>query len=246
MAAVVSSDAFFADVRRLFVLLDLDADGVVDHSEATLGLSHCFEAVHHLSSDSDHTQRTVRQPISESSKQQAVANQVNWLFSATHHSSPSSGSSPSPLELSEFTECYHRLLQSGYEPEVLHVDLRRAIDSLQSSQQWQSMAQLLQAARRLFQLRLASADAAVRRSVVQSAFRGALSDGELNWSFASAKRRDAVSAVAQRVVSQAGQMTEAEWLQGWKDAIRTEFGYEQAARDVLAVTDVSMESVNGH
>ena len=249
MAAVVNADSFFADVRRLFVLLDLDADGVVDHTEATLGLSQCFEAVHHISSPVARSQEGTRSespPVSSAHKQQAVANQVNWLFSATHHPPASPSAPPSPLELSEFTDCYHRLLQSGYEPEVLHVDLSRAIDSLQSSQQWRSMGRLLRAARRLYEVRLATAEAAVQRSVVQAAFRAALTDGDGSWSFASSKRREAVRAAAQRLIGRAGQLTEVEWLQGWKEALSAEFDYPAAMRDVEAVTGVSAEAVNGH
>ena len=252
MAAVLSTDAFFAEVRRLFELLDLDSDGVVDHSEATLGLSHCFEAVHHIDSpaSSSRQQRSVDASappaVSASHKQRAVANQVSWLFSAAHHSpAADSAARPGPLQLSEFTECYHRLLQSGYEPEVLHVDLTRAIDALHSSQQWQSMERLLRAARRLFGLRLASSDAGVRRSVVQSTF-SAATDGQASWSFASSKAEEAVQAVAQRLVSGAAQLTEAEWLQAWKEAVQADFDYAAATRHVDAIAGVSTEAVNGH
>ena len=245
MAAVVSNEAFFADVRRLFVLLDLDADGQVDITEATLGLSHCFEAVHHINSPTSHDARTAQPPISASHKQQAVANQVNWLFSATHHSPTTSSSPPAPLQSAEFIDCYHRLLQSGYEPEVLHVDLSRAIQSLQSSHQWQSMGRLLRAARRLFGLKLASTEATVQRSDIEATFRAVLTDGNGSWSFASGKRRDAVRAVVQRLLGRAGQLTEAEWLQGWKDILSAEFDYAAAARDVDAAAGVSTEAVNG-
>ena len=244
MAAVSSHEAFFADVRRLFVLLDLDGDGKVDQSEATLGLSHCFEAVHHIDSP-PHSARTAP-TVSATHKAQAVAGQVSWLFSATQHSSPAPGSPPTPLELSDFNECYQRLLQSSYEPEVLHVDLSRAIAALERSPQWRAMGQLLAAAQRLYGARLAAAEAGVQRAVVQRTFRAALADGAGEWSFASPKRRDAVRAVAQRLLARPGQLTEEEWLQAWKDAVSTEFDYAAASRDVEAVAAVSTEAVNGH
>ena len=254
---MTSNEAFFTDVRRLFVLLDLDADGLVDHSEATLGLSHCFEAVHGLHSPlsgaaqssllrgSVASAGSVSVSVSASHKQRAVADQVSWLFSATHHGS---SSSPTPLQLSEFVECYQRLLHGGYEPEVLHVDLTRAIAALQQSERWRAMGQLLQAARRLFAVRLASAEAAVQRSVVQAAFRAVLADSGSggSWSFASSKRRDAVRLVAERLLSRAGQLTEAEWLQAWKDVISTEFDYSAAITDVDTAAGVATEAVNGH
>ena len=250
MAAVASHEAFFADVRRLFVLLDFDGDGKVDQSEATLGLSHCFEAVHHIRSPSaahDSPPRSAHTPaVSAAHKAQAVAGQVSWLFSATHHSSPSPGSPPTPLELSDFNECYQRLLASSYEPEVLHVDLSRAIAALELSQQWRAMGMLLTAARRLYGAKLAGEEAGVQRAVVQQAFRAALADGSSGWSFASPKRRDAVRAVAQRLLARPSQLTEEDWLQAWKDAVSTEFDYAAASRDVDAVAAVSTEAVNGH
>lgn len=159
------SEAFFHDVQTLFHLLDLDGDNYVDRFEATAGLLISFENVHQIHDD---------EMSSSTTKQRMVQQQVGWLFTASHPTAPvhtndsptsqTSTSSPHPLasssssfhvetiSLSQFIDCYSRLLQSAYEEEVLHIDLKRAIQSLQSSNQWKKSAELLQKFRQWYHL----------------------------------------------------------------------------------------------
>ena len=170
MAAPAGSQGdFFADVRRFFSLLDLDGDGLVSYGEATLGLHHCFDAVHRVRSPSS-SQHSPSPPaslpsVSASHKARVVSEQVQWLFSASAPAvpaaspaaSPSSSpspSSPAPLSFPSFESCYRRLLSSGYEQEVLWLDLVRAITALSSSAHWQSMSAVCSRARRVWAERM--------------------------------------------------------------------------------------------
>jgi len=74
-----------------------------------------------------------------------VCAQVSWLFSATEHASDAE------VSYDDFKACYAKLLAAAYEEEVLLLDLSRAIDSLQRSEEWTAMKRLFQTARSLFQ-----------------------------------------------------------------------------------------------
>jgi len=114
--------------------MDLDGDSLCDRDEIRYSLYECYSAVH--------GQRNIDSGITtgagtdESSKQQTVDKQVDWLFTATsevHH-----------ITLQEFKQCYADLLQNAYEEEVLTIDLQRAIKALETSADRQERVQLLQ------------------------------------------------------------------------------------------------------
>ena len=245
MTAAASSDAFFADVRRFFTLLDLDGDSVVSYAEATLGLSHCFDAVHRVHSPSSsistsHPPPDDAPPISAAQKAQTVANQVQWLFSATQTSPPSpsppspSPSLPPPLTLPQFELCYQRLLQSAYEQEVLHLDLKRAINSLHSSQQWTAMRGVLSRARRVWMDRVEGAGGGGREGVVQAVVeRSMRSLGEGGSGvFGSAKKAAAAKRVVDGVKAKGGAIGLQEWMGAWQDIVAVDFRHQPVLEDL--------------
>ena len=233
--AVPRSDAFFADVRRLFALLDLDGDGLVEHAEAVLGLTHCFDAVHAVHSPRSHSSPEDAPPVSAQQKAQTVANQVGWLFSATQHAAASPSSLPSPLPLSDFELCYQRLLQSAYEQEVLHLDLKRAIDALSSSQQWAAMSRLLTRARRLWRERIRGDGEGAARAIERST--RALATGE-GAGFASAKKSAAVRRVVDALKAKGSAVSEDEWMAAWHEVVAVEFNHDRVSQDIdSALTD---------
>lgn len=59
------------------------------------------------------------------------------LFSATSHAHDST------LSRSDFIHCYQQLLQAQYEPEVLELDLKKAIKCLSTNSNWTHISQLL-------------------------------------------------------------------------------------------------------
>jgi hypothetical protein len=242
--AVASSEAFFADVRRFFALLDLDHNQQVDYGEATMGMHQCFDAVHRVRSPSSsasasspspsqHQPPPDAPPVSAAHKQQVVANQVNWLFSATQHIAPTPGSSlPAPLLLSDFEQCYHRLLQSAYEQEVLHLDLKRAIDSLSSSPHWAAMSDILSRARRVFTLRMTGRED--REEVMNRCFQSLTSGTEAG--FASSKKAAVVRSIVDRLRAGGGRnVSEEEWMRGLQEMVGVEFNYAALIRDLDSV-----------
>ena len=116
------SAALFQKVDRLFSLLDLDSNGVVDRSEARLGFLACFDTVHRDSVD-----------LSPAEKSAVVEKQVSWLFAATSHDESDASAG---VRLDEFRSCYSNLLKGAYEEEVLALDLQRAITGLEQAGQW--------------------------------------------------------------------------------------------------------------
>lgn len=114
----VLNDVFFMErpiyrkVEQLFKLLDLDDNGCVDISEARTSLVICFAAVH-------------QGKPSNSTVGESVERQVHWLFKDEDKSAR--------ISLDAFKGLYKELLEGGYEEEVLHIDIDRAISALASS-----------------------------------------------------------------------------------------------------------------
>ena len=241
MSGAASSDPFFADVRRFFALLDLDGDGGVDWHEATLGLSHCFDAVHRVHSPSSSASTTAppplddAPPVSAAHKAQTVANQVQWLFSATQHSPPTSP--PTPLALSDFELCYQRLLQSAYEQEVLHLDLKRAIDALSSSPQWTAMRAILTRARRLWVERMAEGgggEGGEEGRVVEGAMERSLrslSEGG-SATFASPKKAAAVRRMVEGIKARGRAISAEQWMRAWQEIVAVDFRHQRVIEDL--------------
>lgn len=128
------SAALYAQVQRLYSLLDLDGNGRLDRDEARLGFLSCFADVHRSTE------------ALGGDKAQIVEQQVSWLFQATDHAQRPDDE----VSLEDFKACYGKLLAAAYEEEVLALDLKRAIDSLSGSAEWRAMQQLFQTARALF------------------------------------------------------------------------------------------------
>jgi hypothetical protein len=134
------SAQLYAQVQRLYTLLDLDGNGRLDRDEARLGFSTCFADVHRTSASSSGPDGE----FMAADKANIVEQQVTWLFSATDHAADGE------ISFEDFKSCYAKLLAAAYEEEVLLLDLKRAIDSLSSSPEWRAMQTLFQTARTLF------------------------------------------------------------------------------------------------
>jgi hypothetical protein len=75
-----------------------------------------------------------RDPDAHSQKDALLTQQVNWLFTAA--SDPDTGAEANEIDEAAFKACYQKLLSAAYEEEVLALDLTRAIDALQASEEW--------------------------------------------------------------------------------------------------------------
>lgn len=133
------SSSFFTDVRKLFDSLDINQDQLLDREEVRIGMAYCFEAVHRIQSNNntDTMNNNNNDPDTDTSsttttanKDHTVTEQVNWLFAAV-------GTTQSTINYSEFSNCYHKLLESAYEEEVLQIDLNRAITALSNNTDYQ-------------------------------------------------------------------------------------------------------------
>ena len=243
-----SQGDFFADVRRFFSLLDLDGDGLVSYGEATLGLHHCFDAVHRVRSPSS-SQHSPSPPaslpsVTASHKARVVSEQVQWLFSASAPAvpaaspaaSPSSSpspSSPAPLSFPSFESCYRRLLSSGYEQEVLWLDLVRAITALSSSAHWQSMSAVCSRARRVWAERLqqGSRQEAERRRV----------SARIAQSLSQQAHSAQLTSALQAMQAEGQQWTEERWMRAWHDLLRAA-GDEVDYTQLIATLDEELSS----
>jgi hypothetical protein len=152
-------------------------------------------------------------PVTASHKQRVVSDQVNWLFSATQHGVPASSPSatvPAPLALAEFESCYHRLLASAYEQEVLWLDLKRAITALSSSAHWQSMSAVCSRARRVWAERMqASGQEAERQPIID----------RIAQSLTQQAPPAQLTHALQQMRREAQSLTEEKWMRAWHDIL---------------------------
>lgn len=145
------SESLFAKVSLFYNLLDLDSNSELDLIEAKIGLTLCYEAVNQVNTNNhNNDDNSIQQPHiltdeEQQFKSQSIQKQIDFLFTATIGSNPNTNNDNNQhvITKEQFKQCYHKLLSSAYEEEVLQLDLQRAIDALQHNKQFTIMRQLL-------------------------------------------------------------------------------------------------------
>jgi hypothetical protein len=217
---LTSTDRFFAGVDQLFTLLDIDGDDRLDFSEATLGLTECFDRVHRTPAD---------EPLSHSAKQAAVRTQAHWLFSATHHNISQTGTEPVDANVfitrSEFKACYLQLLESAYEMEVLMLDLQRAIAALTESRDWANVIAICRKAKSVYPI---IANDVSKRALCFAALQSASTQ------ISSQRASTQISSIVNNIVK-AESLTERDWLYAWKQILVHPFNRSVVLADLEQV-----------
>lgn len=118
-----ATDRFFEKVRRFFALMSSE-DGFITLKDAKPRMARILSREHaHLSP------QLGPQPGGGARLDAEVNEKVNTLFHAAGHDHDRQ------ISLDEFEEMYRKLLKAHYEPEVLELDLDRAIKSLEEAAQ---------------------------------------------------------------------------------------------------------------
>jgi len=123
------SQHFWQKVRKFFSLLDANHDGTVDVADARNRMAKVLIAIHRQQREQMRTVDEIDCKDSEESEeerlQQEVTSALQMLFDAADFRHDQH------ITVDEFETMYRNLLKAQYEPEVLELDLDRAIKVLE-------------------------------------------------------------------------------------------------------------------